>query len=242
MALFVCFSYLEKLTACLSCGGHYRVFPANFNNVTDYFFTYHCVVVFILNIRGVGKCSLAYYKSNLLAFGKDSFKTIHSGSNFLIGSLFTDDKGSNVHIFKQLYCDLTLIYVLWLVMNTGFTSPTNNENHWDSVYLIIEQAGNRVYDITLAAVLHIYNRYLSGSEVIACRKGGTVTLVCSDHMVLLVDTVCIHKVIAQCFELAVGNARIKICSKYFNKFLYFHFMNTSVVFLIFRIKSRKLCD
>ena len=82
-------------------------------------------------------------------------------------------------------------------MNPGLAAPADYEYHRDSVDLIIQKRGYGIDYVALAAVLHINDGNLARGEVIACRKSGAVALVSRYYMVIAVDPVGVHKVIAE---------------------------------------------
>ena len=70
--------------------------------------------------------------------------------------------------------------------------------------------GDGVNDVPLAGILHIHHRDPPGSEVIARRQRGAVSLVGGDHMVPGIGAVGVHQIIAQRLELGIRHAGVKI--------------------------------
>ena len=107
-------------------------------------------------------------------------------------------------------------------MNAGLASPADDKYHRDRVHLIIQKGSYGVDDVALARVLHIYDRDLACSQVITCRKSRAVALVGCNDVMLGIDPVCGHQIIAKSLELAVRYTRIKIAADYLYKFFNLH--------------------
>ena len=83
-------------------------------------------------------------------------------------------------------------------MNTGFSAPANDKYNGNSIYLIVKKTGNRVDDVTLAAVLHIDYRNFTGCKMIPGCKRRTVALIGSDDMMMRINTISRHQIVTQC--------------------------------------------
>ena len=175
----------------------------------------HGVIVFINDLLAVFKRALADNERDVFALSKKLFKAVHRGLNLVVGGILTYNKRADFHILKQLYGYLALIDMLGLVVNARLAAPADDKHHRDSIDLIIQKRGYGIDYVALAAVLHINNGNLAGGEVIARRKSGAVALVSRYYMVIAVDSVGVHKVIAERLKLAVGHARVKVRADYF---------------------------
>ena len=197
MALGVLLAYLKQLAARLARGGNNGILSADLYYMADYLLARHGVIVFINDLLAVFKRALADNERDVFALSQKLFKAVHSVLDFAVGGVFAYNKRADFHILKQLYGDLALINMLRLVVNPGLAAPADYEYHRDSVDLIIQKRGYGIDYVALAAVLHINNRNLAGGEVIARRKSGAVALVSRYYMVIAVDSVGVHKVIAE---------------------------------------------
>ena len=74
--------------------------------------------------------------------------------------------------------------MLWLVVHTRLASPTNDKKARNAVHLVIHERRHGIYDIALAAVLHIDHGHLARCQVISCRKCGGISLVGGNDMML----------------------------------------------------------
>ena len=81
-------------------------------------------------------------------------------------------------------------------MYAGLSSPANYKDNWNSINLIVQKARNRIYYVTLARVLHIYDRDLARCQVIASCKSRAVSLICRDNVMRGIDAVLGHEIIA----------------------------------------------
>gem|GEM_PF-3972514 len=222
MALSVRYTCLEELTGSLTCRGDDRILFTYGNDVLDDFFTDHLVIVLINDLFIVGKSAFSDDESNVFSCCEDLSELIHLRFYFFISCIFSDGEAGDIHIVEKLYRNLTLVDVLRLIVDTGLASPADDKYGRDRVYLIIQKAGDRVDDVTLTAVLHVHDRHLTCREVITSSQGRAVTFICRDHVVMRIDAVSMHQVIAKCFQLGIRNTGIKIRSNDLYKFFYFH--------------------
>ena len=120
--------------------------------------------------------------------------------------------------------------MLGFVVDPRLAAPADDEDHRNGIDFIVQQRRNRVDDIAFSAVLHVHYRDFAGGEVIAGGQCCTVAFVRRDHVMLRIDPVGVHQVIAEGFQLGIRYPGIKICIQDFCKIFYFH---VSIPFLHF---------
>ena len=89
--------------------------------------------------------------------------------------------------------------MLRLIMDSRLSSPADYKQHRDSINMFIQQRGDRIDDVPLAAVLHINHRNFSCRQMVACGKGRTISFICCNHMMLWVNSIGIHEIITKGF-------------------------------------------
>ena len=171
-------------------------------------------------------------KGYILAFGEDLIKSLHCFVNIILCRILADHKVCDVHIFEELERYLTLIDMLRLVMYAGFASPADNEHGGDSIYLVVQKGCDRIDDIALAAVLHIDDGDLAGSQMVTGCQCGTVAFVGGDYVMSGIDAVFAHEVIAECLELGIRNTCIEVGTDRFDKCSYLHILASGILQLV----------
>ena len=229
VALTVRYSRLKQLTACFPRCTNNRIFSACLHNVLNNLFAHHCVVVFILNLRSICESSFADNKGHILTLYQNLFESFHSLSNFIIGGFLTNNESSYVHILQQLNSHFTLVNVLWLIVNTRLSAPAHDEDYWNCIDLIIEKRSDRVDNISFAAVLHIDHGDFTGCQMIPSSQSSAVTLIGSNNMMMRVDAISVHQIIAQGLQLAVRHSCIEIRTYNLYKFFNLHNLPQNMV-------------
>jgi len=137
MALIIRDTRFKQFAACFSGSRYNGIFSSNFNNMLNDFLTHHSVIICIYKVTIIGDCSLTYNKCYTFSNWKYASEVIHGILKFFLSSFLADNKSLNIHIMKQLHSYFTLINVLWFIMNTWLTAPTNYKNHGNCINLII---------------------------------------------------------------------------------------------------------
>ena len=167
----------------------------------DDILAHHGVVIAVSDFSVIAESALADDESNTFSRIEDLAEICHHFCQLFSGGILSDDKRSDLHVLEKLDGDFTLIFVLRFIMYARLTSPADDKDRRDRIASVAEKRSYRIDDVSFSAVLHINYRNFAGSEVIACCKRSAVSFVGSDHVMLRIDPVCVHKIIAQCLEL-----------------------------------------
>ena len=222
MALSVVFSDLEQFSAGFTCGAHNRILTGCLHDMADDFLTDHWIVVVIFHFFLITEGSLPDYERYILTPVQFLAEVLHGSTYFLFRCVLPNDKIVDSHILQQFQGHFTLVDMLRFVVDPRLATPADDEDHRDGIDFIVQQRRNRVDDIAFSAVLHIHYRGFAGGEVISGSQCCAVAFVSRDHMMLRIDPVGVHQVIAEGFQLGIRYSGIKIRIQDFCKIFYFH--------------------
>ena len=100
--------------------------------------------------------------------------------------------------------------MLGFVVDPRLTAPADDEDHGDGIDFIVQQGCHGVDDIAFSAVLHVYYRDFAGSQMIAGGQCRAIAFVRRDHMMLRIDPIGVHQVIAEGLQLGIRHPGIKV--------------------------------
>ena len=107
-------------------------------------------------------------------------------------------------------------------MNAGFASPAYDKYHRNSIDFVIQKRCDRIDDVALTRILHINDRNLACGKMVSCGQCRAVALICGNDMMVRINSVCSHQIVAESLKLTVRYSRIKISAYYLNKFFNLH--------------------
>ena len=164
----------------------------------------------IFHLAVIAQCALAHHKGHIQPLFQQRAEALHGLGQLGIGGFLADHKAGNAHILQQLQGHFALINVLGLIVDAGLAAPADDKDHGNGVNLIVQQRGSGVDDVALAAVLHIHHGHLAGGQMITGSQRGAVALVGGNDMMLRVNAVGVHQAVAQCLQLRIRHAGVKI--------------------------------
>ena len=104
---------------------------------------------------------------------------------------------------KQPCSDLPLqlmLRMIWLCIS--LPAPADQQQHRDGIHIFICEACNGIDCISLTAVLHIDQRDLFRSQIMACGKSHCISFICRDHISVSAVR---QGIIAETIQIAVRN-------------------------------------
>ena len=158
--------------------------------------TDHDVVILVFYLRRIGQRALADDECDIFAFRQDTVKPLHCLSGLFVSRILADNEAVDPHIIEKLNCHFSLIDMLRLVVDAGFSSPSDDKDYRDGINLVVKERCDRIDDVSFAAVLHINDGDLACCKVISCGKSRAVSFVRGDHMVVRIDPVAVHEEVA----------------------------------------------
>ena len=210
VALSVVFSDLEQFSAGFARGAYNGILAGSLHDVADDLFPDHGIVVAVLHLFLITEGTLPDHERYILTTIQLLAELLHGSTYFLFRCVFSYDKIADSHILQQFQGHFTLVDMLGFVVDPRLTAPADDEDHGDGIDFIVQQGCHGVDDIAFSAVLHVYYRDFAGSQMIAGGQCRTVAFVRRDHMMLRIDPIGVHQVIAEGFQLGIRYPGIKV--------------------------------
>ena len=210
VALSACRPYLEEFPGDLTGGGDYETISCGLGDLPDDLLPVHAEAVGISCLSIVFEGAFLYDESDLTAMCQHILPGVHLRFDVLLFGILSDHHGLDAHGVEQRDRDLSLIYVLRLVVDPGLPPPSDDEDAGHGIHVSVQQGCDGIDDVAFAAVLHVHDRDPAGGEVVACSQAHAVALVRPYQMMGGVDPVGVHQIIAQCFQLGIRDSGVEI--------------------------------
>lgn len=137
MTLSILCSYFKQFATCFSCSRNNRILTCKSYNMPNNFFPDHLILIGIFYILSISDGAFSNNKCYTLTFCKFYSKCSHNRIYFFFCSFFAYNEILNIHIFEKFYRYFSLVYMLWFIIYTRFSTPANNKNHRHRIYFII---------------------------------------------------------------------------------------------------------